>query len=207
MREVVFRQPTNEKEWRQFRNKVQKMVNRANSMLDKLERNNLENTPSYRTFTDSEGRSRFGIKGMTNEQVNAEFQRVKNFLDNETSTVKGAKNYINQMSKITGMDVEQAKNNIDTFWKIADEVRKGLQAAKHSYLALDSERVIDAVQSVIQEHESGANSIQTMGDALQSAFEHLQEELPLNIDTSTAAYLDEYADKMKVAGNTIYIDL
>lgn len=192
---VPFQTPKTEKEWKKFRNQVQKLVNRANALLDKLERENLENTPSYHTFTTSEGRSRFGIKGLTNEEVNAEYQRVKAFLDNSTSTIKGAKNYLRNMAHITGLSYGEVQTSLPDFWAIADEVRKSLNAAKMNYLALDSERVIEAVRGVIQSRESDSRSIGNLGDALERALDELENNLPNAFEEDTIEYLNDYIEK------------
>lgn len=200
---VPFKTPQTEKEWRKFRNQVQKLVNRANSQLEKLERENLENSPAYRTFTTNEGRSRFGIKGKTNEEVNEEFQKVKAFLDNTTNTVKGAKNYIKGMAKITGLSYGEVQGQLPNFWKIADAVRNSLKAAQMSYLALDSERVVQAVRGVIQTQKSGADRIENLGEAVEIAWAQLEKELPNAFEEDTNKYLESYLRDLGLKNVTI----
>lgn len=192
----AFKMPKTEIEWRKFRNKVQKDVNRANALLKKLENNNLENTPSYRTFVDNEGRSRFGIKGLKNEEVNQEWQKVKSFLDNTTSTVKGAKNFVNQASKTIGISSKDFNLIYPNFWKIADALRNSLEGSKASYLALDSDRVINTVREVIERHEQGIAEIEDIADSIESAIDVLQADVPNAITSDVANYLKEVASEV-----------
>lgn len=198
--------PQTEKEWRKFRQKVNGLVNRANSMLEKLEKNNLENTPSYNTFTTSEGRTRFGIKGMTNEEVNAEFQKVKAFLDNTTSTVKGAKQYVKTASKVMGISTANFNAIYPNFWAIAGELRKSLELTKARYLALDSERVINTVRQVIEKGYQGTEQIENIADALESAVQELERDLPNAVTKDVADYMQEYID-MIAKDNTINLTI
>lgn len=189
---TAFKMPKTEQEWRKFRQKVNGLVNRANSMLEKLEKNNLENTPSYHTFTTSEGRTRFGIKGMTNEQVNAEFQKVKAFLDNTTSTVKGAKQFVKTASKVMGISTADFNAVYPNFWRVAGELRKSLELTKARYLALDSERVINTVRQVLEKGYQGATQIENVADALENAVQELENDLPNAITKDVADYMNEY---------------
>lgn len=185
--------PQTEQEWRKFRNKVQKDVNRANSLLQKLEQNNLENTPSYHTFTTAEGRSRFGIKGLRNDQVNEEWQKVKAFLDNTTSTVKGAKNFVKEASRTMGVSTKDFSLVYPNFWKIADALRATLEGSKASYLALDSDRVVDTVREVLERHYQGVTEIENLAESIDSAIDILEQNLPNAVERDTANYLKEVA--------------
>lgn len=193
---TAFKMPQTEREWQKFRQKVNGLVNRANSMLDKLEKNNLENTPSYHTFTTKEGRTRFGIKGMTNEQVNAEFQKVKAFLDNTTSTVKGAKQFVKTASKVIGISPSDFNTVYPNFWRVADELRKSLELTKARYLALDSERVINTVRQVLERGYQGTAQIKNVADALENAVQELEYSLPNAVTKDVADYMNEYIDQV-----------
>lgn len=199
--------PKTEQEWEDFRKKVNALKNKANNRLKKLEKNKLENTPAYKAFTTYHGEPRFGIKGKTREQVRAEYFKIKHFLESSTSTVKGAEKYLSRQMSITGLKGGNAQGQIANFWGIADELRKSMQAVKRSYLALDSERVINSVRQVIQENEEGADDLESMGDALLSAWAELERELPNAVSDDVINYLTDYIDNLGLDGITINFNL
>lgn len=90
-----------ESEKRQLLREVSRLAKNANSRLARLERTNMTTLPGYASW-QQDGSVRFGVRGKTIAQVQEEFWRVSNFLDAKTTTVKGARNFLEKAGRDTG---------------------------------------------------------------------------------------------------------
>ena len=81
---------------------MSKLASMANKRIARLESANLESSPAYKKWVD-DGSVKFGVKGKTHNELQAELSRLKNFINAETSTVRGVNNTLKEMAKNTGI--------------------------------------------------------------------------------------------------------
>ena len=86
----------------QLKKEVSRMASQANKRLVRLESNELTELPAYQSWVDG-GAIKFSVKGKDYNQLQAEFWRLKNFLDNKTSLVRQANKYLRDMANVTGI--------------------------------------------------------------------------------------------------------
>lgn len=86
--------------YKELRKEVSRMASMANKRIDRLERNNLTMLPAYKAWAEN-GAVRFSVKGKTYQETQAEYWRLKNFLDDRTSTVKQANQFLKEMAENT----------------------------------------------------------------------------------------------------------
>ena len=86
-------------EERRLRQEASRLSSLANKRLQRMEQQDLQNSPAYQTWID-DGGAKFGVRGKTMEQIQAEVGRLNNFINQSTSTVTGAKNYFKNIERI-----------------------------------------------------------------------------------------------------------
>ena len=89
-------------QYKELRKEVSRMASMANKRIDRLERNNLTMLPAYQAW-EQNGSVRFSVKGKSYEETQAEYWRLKKFLDDRTSTVKQANDFLREMAENTGI--------------------------------------------------------------------------------------------------------
>ena len=107
------------------------IMKRANQRLYRLEQANLTSSHGYRAASRVTGRSdkpRFSIGGGTLEELQDERVRIQNFLDYQTSTVKGTRDllgrYAEQMRVPYSRNAEQLVANSSQFFRLSNRVRE-----------------------------------------------------------------------------------
>lgn len=135
----------------QLQAQVDAMAKEANARLDELARNEM-NSPAYANWVQN-GEIRFGVKGKTYQEVQSEYWRTKNFLDAKTSTVKGAQDVLNQISRNTGFKSETGKLTQDeasSFFKLADRISDYYKMTGDSAKALDYQKIWEQINTAIE---------------------------------------------------------
>lgn len=90
--------------YKELRAEVSRMASMANKRLNRLENNNLTMLPAYQAW-EQNGSIRFSVKGKDYNQLQAEFWRLKNFLDDRTSTVREANAFCGKWQKTPGLSI------------------------------------------------------------------------------------------------------
>lgn len=126
----------------------------ANKRLARLEKNGLEKHSAYLAWA-KDGKIRFSVKGKSYQQLQREYWRVQKFLDSETSTIKGAKqNMQNIMTKVLSFDKEDVNNmSLDTlkqytsnFFKIRDRIEELYRDEGQSAKAIDYQKIMNEIE-------------------------------------------------------------
>ena len=129
--------------YKELRKEVSRMASMANKRIDRLERNNLTMLPAYQAW-ESNGSIRFSVKGKSYEETQAEYWRLKKFLDDRTSTVKQANDFLKEMAENTGIQyngLEDLKAKSAKFFELADLIKQYNQSINQSAQALDYQKI------------------------------------------------------------------
>lgn len=129
--------------YKELRKEVSRMASMANKRIDRLERNNLTMLPAYQAW-ESNGAVKFSVKGKSYEETQAEYWRLKKFLDDRTSTVKQANNFLKEMAENTGIQyngLEDLKAKSAKFFELADLIKQYNQSINQSAQALDYQKI------------------------------------------------------------------
>ena len=129
--------------YKELRKEVSRMASMANKRIDRLERNNLTMLPAYQAW-EKNGSVRFSVKGKSYEETQAEYWRLKKFLDDRTSTVKQANDFLRQMAENTGIQyngLEDLKTKSAKFFELADLIKQYNQSINQSAQALDYQKI------------------------------------------------------------------
>lgn len=150
--------------YKELRKEVSRMASMANKRIDRLERNNLTMLPAYQAW-EKNGSVRFSVKGKSYEETQAEYWRLKKFLDDRTSTVKQANDFLREMAENTGIQyngLEDLKTKSAKFFELADLIKQYNQSINQSAQALDYQKIWKDINTYVL--DTGAD----LADAVSS---------------------------------------
>lgn len=152
-----------------------RLVSAGNKRLRRAEEKGI-NSPAF-SYVENNGGA-FSTKGKTLNQLRAEFVRAKNFLEAETSTIKGAEKFINQSIEALhkeGVDIN--KSDFQEVMRLYESLKRSdpkvaERGLKYAVLRELSEKV----ESKLDAEEI----LTTMQNNLDSVYESEQDRLAGN---------------------------
>ena len=139
---------------RKLRQEASRLSSLANKRLKRMEQQNLQKSPAYQSWVDSGG-AKFGVRGKTMEQVQAEVGRLNKFINQSTSTVTGAKNYFKKIGRNVGItefkDIPDLQNKLNSFFQITGKVKEYLHNSKEIGVAIGYQKIWEVVSDYVQE--------------------------------------------------------
>ena len=132
---------------------VSRMASLANKRIKRLEKNELTELPAYKSWQDN-GSIKFSVAGKDYNQLQSEFWRLKNFIDNKTSTVREANKFLKEMAKNTGLQykgLEDLKKQTTQFFKLADKIKEYYKSSEKSALSLDYQKIWEQINVQIKQ--------------------------------------------------------
>lgn len=169
------------REEKALRQQVSRLASMANKRIQRLEQSELTDTPAYKSWEEN-GSHRFSVRGKTYQEVQAEYWRVKKFIENKTSTVSGAKQVLYDMASATGIeytDIADLQAKASSFFSIASKVKQYLQSVGDSAIALDYQKIWEQINLYIKEENvelAGAEGDLQAIDGIVSRMLQLKEE-------------------------------
>lgn len=141
------------KEGLALRKEVSRLSSIANKRLGRLKLQGYTDTPSYRAWEEN-GSVKFGVRGKSPQEVQREYWRVKHFLDNRTSTIKGANNFLKEIAGHTGMKnypIDDLKKDMSTFFALAQRISEYDKSLGESARALDYQKIWEKINVLIEQ--------------------------------------------------------
>lgn len=153
----------------ELKKETSRMASMANKRLVRLERNELTELPAYKSWVEGGG-IKFGVANKDYNQLQAEFWRLKNFLDNKTSLVRQANSFLKDMASNTGIKYNgladlKAKSN--EFFRLADRIKEYYKASELSALALDYQKIWEQINVQIKQGVIDITGEQSTDEMLQ----------------------------------------
>lgn len=187
------------REEKELRKQVSRLASMANKRIQRLEQSELTDTPAYKSWEEN-GAHKFSVRGKTYQEVQAEYWRVKKFIENKTSTVTGAKQVLYDMASATGIeytDIADLQAKASSFFSIASKVKQYLQSVGDSAIALDYQKIWEQINLYIKEENvelAGAE-----GD-LQAIDDIVSRMLQLKEEETYYSEFDKLFDAMEKGG-------
>lgn len=138
-------------EYKRFRKEVSRLASMANKRLKRLERNGLQMLPAYQNWQEN-GAIKFSVKGKDYNQLQSEYWRLKNFLDNRTSTVRGANSFLREMAQNTGIKyggLNDLKQKSKMFFELAEKIKQYNMQINRSAQALDYQKIWEQINTYV----------------------------------------------------------
>lgn len=139
-------------QYKQLKKETSRLASMANKRLVRLERNELTELPAYKTWQEH-GSIKFSVKGKSYNELQSEFWRVKNFLDNKTSTVREANKVLVGIAKNTGIkygSIKELKNSISKFFSLANRIKEYYKTANKNAEYLDYQKIWNQINVEIK---------------------------------------------------------
>ena len=178
-------------EERKLRQEASRLSSLANKRLKRIEEQNLQQSPAYKSWID-DGGAKFGVRGKTMEQVQAEVGRLNNFINQSTSTVTNAKNYFKNIAKTVGIteykDIPDLQNKLNNFFEITSKVKQYLHNSKEIGVAIGYQKGWEIVSDYVQ--EIGGE----VADVEKIALDIASKELPASVMKFADDTLDSFLD-------------
>ena len=167
--------------YKELRAEVSRMASMANKRLNRLENNNLTMLPAYQAW-EQNGSIRFSVKGKDYNQLQAEFWRLKNFLDDRTSTVREANAFLREMAENTGIQyngLEDLKNKSTRFFELAEKIREYNQAIGQAAQALDYQKIWQQINTAVQQDALDLSEAVSSDEQLERFLDFMKDVQPV----------------------------
>lgn len=167
--------------YKELRKEVSRMASMANKRIDRLERNNLTMLPAYQAW-ESNGSVRFSVKGKSYEETQAEYWRLKKFLDDRTSTVKQANDFLKEMAENTGIQyngLEDLKEKSAKFFELADLIKQYNQSINQSAQALDYQKIWKDINTYVLDTDADLADAMSSEEQLEKFLEYMNMVKPV----------------------------
>lgn len=170
--------------YKELRAEVSRMASMANKRLNRLENSNLTMLPAYQAW-EQNGSIRFSVKGKDYNQLQAEFWRLKNFLDDRTSTVRKANAFLREMAENTGIQyhgLEDLKNKSARFFELAEKIREYNQAIGQAAQALDYQKIWQQINTAVQQDALDLSEAVSSDEQLERFLDFMNDVQPVEDD-------------------------
>lgn len=140
----------------------------ANKRITRLESANLESSPAYKKWV-ADGEVKFGVRGKSHNELQAELSRLKTFITAETSTVRGVNNTLKEMAKNTGIkykNLTDLRAKADKFFELASKVEQYLRTVDDIASAIGYQKIWEAINSYTKDAKVDLSNTDTDIDSL-----------------------------------------
>lgn len=150
------------KKERELRQEASRLVSLANKRIKRIEQQGLLESPAYKKYVE-DGKQKFGIRGKNVDEVKQEIARMNDFINKQTSTVKGTKKYLENVAKSVGItkfeNHKELQDELNTFFRGVDKVRDYLRNSKEVSVAIGYSKIFEVVSDYVQEVNNELDSI------------------------------------------------
>ena len=163
----------------QLKREIQRKANIAHKRLERLEKNNLTQLPAYQQWV-KDGAVRFGVRGKTYNELQAELARLNRFLDSKTSLVREANKHLKDIAQMTGVkykSVKELPNKLENFFRISEKIDEYLRNIEGSASAIGYHKIWEVVNQVVEmEGKELDGSERDIESIIQEAIDALEYE-------------------------------
>lgn len=164
---------------RQLRREASRKAAVANKRIERIERNELRDSPAYQRYI-RDGGQRFGVKGKSYNEVQAEIARLNRFLDAETSTIRGINKNLKEMAANTGIkyrNLGELRAISSKFFELTSKVEQYLRNIEDAASAIGYQRIWQAINEYTKEQKIGLADGEAKIDAMiETISERLMEQ-------------------------------
>lgn len=168
---------TASEEYKRLRAEVSRMASIANKRLNRLETNNLQMLPAYQAWVQN-GSVRFSVKGKSYNEVQSEYWRLKNFLDDRTSTVRSANAFLKEMAENTGIKyngLKDLKAKSKMFFELAQKIKEYNQMINQTANALNYQKIWEQINQYIKSTDTDLSNAISSDEQLQKFLQYMEK--------------------------------
>lgn len=153
-----------------YRKEASRLVSLANKRVKRLESNGLKDSPAYKKYLETGGK--FSVRGKTHNQLQAEVSRLRNFIDSETSTVRGVTNTLKEMANNTGIkyrNLEDLRSKAPKFFELASKVEQYLRTVEDMASAIGYQKIWEQINQYVKNEKIELDDSETNIDSMVKA--------------------------------------
>lgn len=167
-----------------YRKEASRLVSLANKRVKRLESNGLKDSPAYKKYLETGGK--FSVRGKTYNQLQSEVSRLRNFIDSETSTVRGVTNTLKEMANNTGIkyrNLEDLRSKAPKFFELASKVEQYLRTVEDMASAIGYQKIWEQINQYVKDEkivlDDSETSIDSMVEAITDALKEYDNPITI----------------------------
>lgn len=170
-----------------LRREASALASKANKRIERLERNNLKDSPAYQKYIAGGGR--FGVKGKDYNQVQQELSRLRGFINSKSSTIRGINSAAKEMAANTGIkysNLKDLRKKSAKFFELASKSEQYLRTVDDMGSAIGYQKIWEAINEYVKDSnmtlDSGEADIDSMVKAVTDALKAYDTKISLGRD-------------------------
>lgn len=135
-----------------YRKEASRLASMANKRLKRLEKAGLTDSPAYKKWLDGGG-VKFGVRGKTHNQLQQEVSRMNQFINSQTSTIRGVNAQLKDMAKNTGIkysSLKELRSKASKFFELASKVEQYLRTVDDMASAIGYQKIWTAINQYVE---------------------------------------------------------
>ena len=175
---------------RQQRREASRMASMANKRLKRLEKNGLQDTPAYKTWIESGG-EKFGVRGKTYNELQKEMARMRQFINSQTSTIKGVNNVLKEMADNTGIkykNLKELRQSSSQFFELASKIEQYLRTVEDMASSIGYQKIWQQINQYVQVNKiqlgNSKNNIEELTRRVVEAMDLYNEKNHVKVEDS-----------------------
>ena len=161
----------------ELKRETSRLASMANKRLVRLEKNELTELPAYQSWVEG-GSIKFSVANKDYNQLQSEFWRLKNFLDNKTSLVRQANNFLREMAQNTGIKyrgLADLKSKSSQFFRLANMIKEYYKSSEQNALALDYQKIWEQINTQIKQGSIELSEVESTESTLQKFIQEMEK--------------------------------
>lgn len=167
---------------RKQRKEASRLASMANKRLKRLEKNNLQDSPAYQKWLESGG-EKFGIRGKDYNAVQKEMARMRQFINSQTSTVKGINNVLKEMADNTGIrykNLKELRQSSKQFFELSNKIEQYLRTVDDMASSIGYQKIWEQINQYVQTNKielgEANNNIEELTQRIVEAMDVFNEK-------------------------------
>lgn len=137
---------------KKFRKEASRLASMANKRLKRLENAGLTDSPAYQKWMEGGG-AKFSVRGKSHNELQREVARMNQFINSETSTIRGVNRVLKEMARNTGIKYSSLKDlrkKAGKFFELASKVEQYLRTVDNMASAIGYQKIWEAVNQYVK---------------------------------------------------------
>ena len=171
---------------RKQRQEASRLASMANKRLKRLEKNDLQDSPAYQKWLESGG-EKFGIRGKDYNAVQKEMARMRQFINSQTSTVKGINNVLKEMADNTGIrykNLKELRQSSKQFFELSSKIEQYLRTVDDMASSIGYQKIWEQINQYVQTNKielgEANNNIEELTQRIVEAMDVYNEKERIN---------------------------
>lgn len=168
----------------QSKSEINRMVSMANKRLARLEKGGLQDSPAYKKLVGDNGQFRFSVRGKTHNELQKEVAKLVNFVNSETSTIRGINNNLKEIANNTGIEyknLKELRQKAGKFFELSSKVEQYLRSVNDVASAIGYQKIWEAINTYVKNEGTNLEDANNDLDSVIKIVDTLIEA-PNNVD-------------------------